>query len=233
MSYTISIDCRENVLRPYFGEECFKNLDIADIIIKKDDEILVAIERKTIDDLKASVIDGRWREQKLRLTSNIQKKRIIYLIEGNILKKTSIKGGSDTLIGSLINAMLRDDIKIYKTANLAETVSFINKIYKSVQEKYEIFFDKDEKEKDYLSTINVKKKDNHTPKLWYRQMLSAIPQLSLKIADCIIDKYPSINDLINNSTQNELQNLSYVSTNGKNRKVGPKLAERIKEYINY
>ena len=127
MSFELLIDSREKILKEYFHEEHFVNLDVGDIIIKKNEQIVLVIERKTINDLKCSIVDGRWKEQKTRLLNNIPRERIIYLIEGNILKKTTMKGGSKTLIGATINCMLRDGIKVYKTTNVKETVMFIEK----------------------------------------------------------------------------------------------------------
>lgn len=233
MSFTLSIDIRENALKEYFGTEFFTTLDIADIVIKKDEEILVAIERKTIDDLKASILDGRWKEQKLRLCGNVSKERIIYLIEGNILKKTTIKGGSDTLIGATLNCMFRDKIKVYKTSNLKETVAFIKKIFSSVQKNHDIFFNDDCKDGSlvYSNCIKIRKKDNSNPQAWYKQILMNIPQISHIIADCIVSKYPTLKELFKNCNEEEIKNLTYISTNGKSRKIGPKLASKLILYL--
>jgi len=232
MTFKLLIDIRENVLKEYFSEDCFVPLDIADIVIKKDDEIVLAIERKTIEDLKASILDGRWKEQKLRLCSNISRDKIFYLVEGNILKKTTIKGGSNTLLGATINCMLRDKIKVYKTNNLKETVCFIKKIYDSVQKKYSEFFEEERTlDTDYANSVKVKKKENHNPKVWYKQILLNIPQVSCKTADCIIQKYPNLKQLYETVDEKVLENLSYLTNTGKKRRIGPKLASKIVRYI--
>lgn len=235
MAFHLVIDTRENVFKEYFDTDCFQTLDVADIIIKRDEEIVVAIERKTIDDLKASILDGRWKEQKARLCCSIPRDRIIYLIEGNILKKTTIKGGSTTLIGATINCMLRDNIKVYKTGNVKESVSFIQKIFDSIQKNYEQFFLTNENSitSDYTDVIKIKKKDNHNPGVWYKQILLNIPQLSSRVADCIISKYPTLRELLHNFDENELKNLTYTSNNGKARKIGPKLAQKICLYLEH
>lgn len=232
MAYELLIDIRENVLKEHFPEECFTSLDIADIIIKKDGEIVVAVERKTIDDLKASILDGRWKEQKLRLCSNVPRDRIFYLIEGNIMNKTTIKGGSNTLIGAIVNCMLRDKIKVYKTNNLKETIGFIRKMYDSVQKKYDDFFVKEISiDTDYANTVKVKKKENHNPNVWYKQILLNIPQVSQKTADCIIERYPSLKKLYESVDESVLKNLTYTTNTGKTRKLGPKLASKIVSYL--
>ena len=62
-------------------EVIVENLPLSDVIIKdnKDNEKLL-IERKTINDLKASICDGRAREQKARLLGTTPRNRILYLI---------------------------------------------------------------------------------------------------------------------------------------------------------
>lgn len=231
------IDCRENIFRPYFKEDVFKNLDIGDIqYLDDDNNIKLIIERKTIDDLKQSILDNRWREQKERLLSAVPSNRIIYLIEGNIMKKTTIKGGSNTLQGALINKMLRDNIFVYKTKNVDESVSFINKMLNKLEKDYDKIFNIDDTEqketKEYSSIIKIKKKDNYTPELWYKQILLSIPQVSQKISDCIISNYPTLKSLIENvSDEKVLKDLSFETSTGKTRKIGPKLSQKIYLYL--
>jgi ERCC4-type nuclease len=83
------VDMRENkliLLLKAIGVD-FKTemLDLGDIVFRTSDgNVLFIIERKTINDLKASICDGRLREQKARLMSNFDRSRIMYLIEGEI-----------------------------------------------------------------------------------------------------------------------------------------------------
>ena len=69
------IDTREKHLLDVITQKCdyeVKQLDLGDIIFTKDDETVMVIERKTISDLKASICDGRNREQKARLLGCIE-----------------------------------------------------------------------------------------------------------------------------------------------------------------
>ena len=61
-------------------------LPLGDIIISDDeDNDLIIIERKSINDLIASIKDGRYEEQSYRLNGlELHNHNIIYLIEGNI-----------------------------------------------------------------------------------------------------------------------------------------------------
>ena len=87
ITITLSIDKRERKLINYFSQYKFVStitLDLGDLIIfDKEKKPLLIIERKTIADLYASIVDGRYREQKARLIKSGC--RFCYLIEGNML----------------------------------------------------------------------------------------------------------------------------------------------------
>ncbi len=107
-----------------------KNLDIGDIIIYNGSYKLI-IERKTINDLVSSIKDGRYREQKMRLLSYRKKNpttRIIYLIEGYELSPR-LKNEQAALHGSLISMTLRDNIPIFRTKDVSNSVVFILRLY--------------------------------------------------------------------------------------------------------
>ena len=90
-----------------------KNIDfkkeqllVGDIMYKKNDEILYIIERKTIDDLGASIKDGRYKEQKARLLSHYDATKVFYLLEGYIDRSKNLDKKS--VLGSMINILFRD-----------------------------------------------------------------------------------------------------------------------------
>ena len=144
------IDNREreliNVVQSKYIRE---NLEIGDIVFRKKGEIVLIIERKTINDLKASICDGRHREQKARLLgSGIPTERIMFIIEGNLNKKSSenINGiPVSTLLGSIINTMLRDNVKVYKTYTISETAIFVDKLFNKLTKEIDNYFKQEEK----------------------------------------------------------------------------------------
>ena len=82
-----------------------EQLEVGDILFRLEGETVLIIERKTVNDLKASICDGRGREQKARLIGSTPRQRIIYLVEGCLDKPLNSKIGGipvSTLIGSLI-----------------------------------------------------------------------------------------------------------------------------------
>ena len=91
----IKIDTREVDLYKLCNQKMIANetvnvvqetLPLGDIVIcDKEDKELIVLERKTLRDLAASIVDGRYNEQSFRLNQlNLENHNIIYLIEGNI-----------------------------------------------------------------------------------------------------------------------------------------------------
>ena len=69
----------------YDFEIVVEKLDLGDIIICKDDEELLIIERKSLNDLASSLRDGRYKEQSYRLNGlPMHNHNIVYLVEGNL-----------------------------------------------------------------------------------------------------------------------------------------------------
>ena len=228
---TIIIDNREKQLKTYFSEYensekytfLYENLDLGDIIIKKNDKIILVIERKTIDDLYSSIQDGRYKEQKIRLTNIFSKNQLLYLLEGNIrtLKTKYFKNYNSIVSGALINTIYRDNIRVLRSINIEETIDFILLLSKKINKNLDFFVNindnsnesnnindnsnesnnesnnkSNNKSNKYENTIKLKKKDNMNPKICSILQLSQIPGVSTNIANIIIEKYESIYKLV-------------------------------------
>jgi crossover junction endonuclease MUS81 len=233
------VDTREkeliNILTSKNIDFKIEQLDLGDIVFKTDTEDALIIERKTVQDLKASICDGRWKEQKMRLLNcGIEKRRIMYLIEGDISKTYNIS--SNSIIGSLINSMLRDNLKIYKTFNIQETVDFIIRLNDKLKKDMNLFF-KDSSQttsKDYSAVLSKVKKDNLTPTVFYIHILSSIPRVSENISTIIQTEYISLDLLIEAfkiSGQYLLENLQYNIKNNKKRRIGKEISKRIYNFL--
>lgn len=191
------IDNRERDLLQIIGECHRKNLDLGDIIIYNDDgnEILV-IERKTVKDLAISIKDGRHKEQKARLIDCYALKgiKVMYIIEGTLEEKGKISGiPYTTLISSIINTMLRDEIYVYQSKDINDTKDFILAVYKKYC-KGDLTHDR---EIEYVGeALKLKKKENKNKEDSMIFMLCQVPRISVGIAKIIREKYKSIRDLI-------------------------------------
>lgn len=240
------IDQRERELKTYFENKdnvLIETLDIGDIMFSCEGEIVLIIERKTVSDLGASICDGRSREQKARLLgSGIHKDRIMYIVEGDLTKVRTRGVTTTTLMGSIINTQFRDGIKVYKTLSLNETITFIEKVFDKLKKDGTSFWQYNNNHNisasEYSSTLKTKKKANMTPEVWLNTQLTLIPQVTDRIASEIVQLYPTISilvkayaDLSNQDGEAMLEDITYVLSSGKNRRVGPKISTKIYNFI--
>ena len=228
----ILIDTRESKLIELFEKNNTdynkKQLEIGDIQIIKDDEIILCIERKTIDDLVSSIKDGRYKEQKTRMLSKINSDNILYIIEGRLDK---YKHNEKQIFGSITNMNFRDKIKVISTNNIEQTYDLIISLKKKfIEGKFN-----SKENKDYNETIKINKKENITLDLFNIKVLSTIPGVSVKMSEIIINKVNSIKELIQtyNDLDNEKDKVEYLKNiqYSDKRKIGLVISNRIYKYL--
>jgi len=224
----IIIDNRENglikLLEKNNNKFEKKNLEIGDIQYVEKDKLIYIIERKTVNDLGASIKDGRYKEQKMRLLAN-NNDNIYYIIEGNIDDCNTLN--RKALLGSIINMIFRDNIKIINSNDINDTYNIIVQI----QTKYnDGKFKQVENNKDnYISSIKTNKKENMNKELCNIIQVATIPGVSKNISKTIIEKYGNISNLIEEFKKNDDLMLSEINL-GK-RKLGKSLSKKIYEYL--
>jgi len=232
-----------------------KNLQLGDIIIKTE-ELELIIERKTIDDLASSIRDGRLREQKIRLIKNYPRKNIIYIIEGDISKNNSSmkfnKINKYTVYSSVINMLVRDNINLFMTSGIDNTIEFITMLIEKVKKKtlkiikcndiQAHMTQNDQHNQIYNEnvignisrSISINKAKNITPKIIYTSQLGCIPGISYTTASAIVNEYPTMTLLIQTLSvlpENErIQTLQNIKTL-KSRRIGIKVAKNINTYL--
>jgi crossover junction endonuclease MUS81 len=237
------IDNREHKIKEYFASfdgVSIIQLDIGDVQFKYNNEIILLIERKTIADLSSSIKDGRHREQKARLlNTGLDISKILYLIEGDIDKSVFKCLPKSTLISSIINTIMRDNIKVYRTLDISDTLFFIESIYNKLKKDgHKLIMDKNAD--NYVNTLKVRKKDNLTPKNCFILQLAQIPGSSINIANRILEDYASMYSLCNAYSKLEcdkskellLADLTYDISNNKKRRIGPTVSKRIFQFLN-
>ena len=216
--FKIIIDNREIKLIALFEATAFNysvsQLDIGDILISsikpnEDNKIIYIFERKTIEDLIASVKDGRYKEQKVRLNSIVERgdaRKFFYIIEGST--DNLFKTEQAIYQGSLISMVIRDGISVIRTKNINETYDIItrllqrmDKAYSENKDEFNIFTSNSNPDEisvlnsnpvsstSYLEHIKIKKNANITPKICNILALSNIPGVSNKIAETILSHY--------------------------------------------
>jgi ERCC4-type nuclease len=223
----IFIDTRECKLRELLEKngEAFvtKALELGDILIEHPKRRIL-IERKTIADFHASITDGRYKNQKLRLLewrnkTDEGRKNIIYLFE----EKTG-DNKDRAYWGALVNMILRDNIGVIQCDGMVRTAQIITDIKKKLDEDK---FDELEGGGRNISLEGYAKGKYNTPKNCYLGQLSLIPGVSSSMAEKIAEKYPNMRSLLDGMDVKELANIRITEK----RRLGDKLAEKIRTYI--
>jgi ERCC4-type nuclease len=226
----IFIDTRECKLRELLEKNgttfVTKALELGDILIEHPKRQIL-VERKTIADFHASITDGRYKNQKLRLLEwrnstdgqTDARKNIIYLFE----EKTG-DNKDRAYWGALVNMILRDNIGVIQCDGMVRTAQVIADIKKKLDEDK---FDELEGGGRNISLEGYAKGKFNTPKHCYLGQLSLIPGLSPAIAGKIAEKYPNMRTLLDGMDVKELANIRITEK----RRLGDKLAEKIHSYI--
>ena len=156
-----------------------KNLSLGDFTwIYKDqldgEEYMIdfIIERKTLNDLSASILDGRYNEQKYRL-KNSPYKNIYYLFEGTELNIHNNSNLSKDAINTAINNTINiHDIKYYRTFSTKDTVNKLIELDSNIRKSFNFLKDKDGKKityKKYVETF-AKTKNSTVEEIFLRQL---------------------------------------------------------------
>lgn len=234
------IDCREHQLLSLFNENSIdiiqKQLDIGDILITDDNEqVYCIIERKTVKDMIASVKDGRYKEQKLRLLTNFNRKNILYLIEDFF----SFEGLNNKRIEStIIHSLFRDELKYIFSRNLKDTFYIIQCIIERIRVHPEYFMNTEhgldsDSNGGYFSLNSIKKSHNDCPESINKALYCQIPSVSSQSAGALYNHYGSFAEMIvmlkELSQEDKLKNLQTIKVN--NRKMNKNIISNIMKYL--
>ena len=248
------LDCRERDLKLCCEtliktNENFKNiiietgnLELGDMIIRDDNGIdLIIYERKAINDLIASIKDGRYTEQSYRLNGlNHHNHNIIYLIEGSISKALKDK---QMVYSSIFSINYYKGFSVMRSSNMEETAYVIcNAIMKIAKEKdkkafygntEELSSESEKPEVSYSSVIKSKKNSNVTPENIGEIILCQIPSVNSVSAVCIMKKFKTISSLIQSIKEDDkcLNDITYETEKKQTRKISKTVIANIIAYL--
>ena len=222
-----------------------ESLDIGDIhLCKPDGTIYMIIERKTIQDLAASIRDGRYKEQSIRLSqSNIPNHHILFMIEGDIDKYTPVQYSKNplqqsALYSSIVSMLYFKGFSVLFTKNIQDTSNWILRFAdKMIRTNETPYYNTNEQtiqpSVDYVSHIKMKKQSNITPDNIDEIILCQIPGISNTIAKAILTKYISFKQLLYTleKTPTILNDFSYLNKQGNNRKLSKTVISNIITYL--
>lgn len=186
----------------------------------------IIIERKTLNDLAASIKDGRYKEQSFRLEKALEENyKVFYMIEGNLDLYTGCIP-KETLVSAMYS-LISKGFQVLLTKNTKETAFFM------VQ-----FFEKNKKCTSetvaYEETVVSKQKNtNITRDNISIFMLCQIPSISHVTAAVIMDKYKHISVLMEElKTPNVLEDFEYINPKtNKPKKLNKNVIQKLYEYL--
>lgn len=122
-----------------------KVIPLGDILIENEDQTpFILIERKSLQDLLASIKDGRYEEQSYRLqhSDEFPKNRIIYLVEG-MLSQISRPGDKKMILSAMTSLSIFKGFSVIRTCSLQESaewlVNMVDKIDRTIKKKGNCF----------------------------------------------------------------------------------------------
>ena len=207
-------------------KENVRQLDVADIWIGEGEMGLV-IERKSIRDLEASILDGRFKEQLGRMLSYCQthKTQPMYILEGPLNSST---GRLQTkAIMKFINRLIfHYQIPVQQTSCIQETAQLVRALIeqwaenpKNLQRATELI--------KVTDGIHVRKKANASDfKYFGICCLAQCPGVSVKMGEVLITKFGSLKGVMDAHVK-DIEDLKVVA-----RKIGPVVSKRLKEILN-
>ena len=156
-----------------------KNLSLGDFTwIFKDqldgEEYMIdfIIERKTLNDLSASIVDGRYSEQKYRL-KNSPYKNTYYLFEGTELNTHNNSNLSKDAINTAINNTINiHNIKFFRTLSTKDTVNKLIEIDSNIRKNFSFLKDINGQKITYKKYLEIfaKTKNSSVVEIFLRQL---------------------------------------------------------------
>ena len=206
-------------------------LALGDIIFRDAGQEII-IERKTWADLWSSIQDGRYREQRSRLLECRDaslSSNIVYLIEGSYRSLTA--EAAETCRRALARLQVAYRIPIVMTGSMEETVEWVRWFHE--KEHLGIFLKTCDTQEERVESIQTRlgnqKSSIQNPKTMLVTFLRSISGVSYAVATTVAEPFESIKNMVERRQElaTILPLLEYTTPSKKQRKVGPKLAQKI------
>lgn len=226
----IILDERESKLKALLQELSYvscKSLDIGDVHIQIDGETKLLIERKTNEDMKSSLFDGRYKEQKRRILETGYP--IMYILEGeSFLFDKKMETSTDKAMQTIeLSLGLNNQTRIMRTRNVDETALYLKMCGQ--------FYVNNKTTDGHTSAedlLCVKKSRCVNSTNMLKIMLCQIPGVSVKIASSISAHFQGESLQFFSRLNNEeklIEDLSTIMIN--KRKIGKITAKKIVSYL--
>jgi ERCC4-type nuclease len=207
-----------------------KQLPVGDIWIGTDDEKIkegaLIIERKSFRDFEASILDGRYREQRGRILAFCQENKTqpLYILEGSYSSTGRLQ--KKALMKIMNRLIFHYQIAVIQTSSVQETAEAINALLEQMNEDPSSLKRTTELVK-VEDGLHIQKKVNASdPKQFAIMCLAQCPGVSIKMAEVLITTFGSLRNIMDTPVK-ELEMTKVGS-----RKVGPVVSARLHEILN-
>jgi ERCC4-type nuclease len=196
---------------------------------------VLLIERKEIADLCASLTDGRFDEQKHKLSKSFcaQPRPISLLIEGNY-RNHEKEVAIDTIT---FTTQFRDGLFVLRSEDVMDTGRVLHKIATLfLRDKFEPLNSEEQHQRFISARASHRGVGQSRKTSWWELALSQIDGVGPKVAQAIASVYPTAGSLITAleaaKTSAPIANIMISSESSTTkRKVGVKIAEKIRQTI--
>jgi len=227
------LDTRESELITLLNDVTVKALPVGDILIGvKEDGVMaeggIVIERKSIRDLEASILDGRYREQRGRILAFCEENKTqpMYILEGSLSSSTG-RLQKSALMKFIQRLVLHYQIPVIQTASIRETAELLQTMMEQWKEDPTRLKQTTERIK-MTDGIHIQKKANSAdPKQFAVACLAQCPGVSVKMAEALIAHFGSLQAVIAAPVK-EIEQVKIGA-----RKVGPIVSKRLSEILNH
>jgi len=224
------LDTRESELIQRIPDSIVKQLPVGDIWIGTNDQGMMEggliVERKSIRDLEASILDGRYKEQRGRILSFCQenKSQPMYILEGSLASGTG-RLQKKALMKFIHRLIFHYQIPVMQTQSVQETAELVQTLIEqwkddpaSLQRTTELV--------KVTDGIHVQKKANAgDPTQFAISCLAQCPGVSVKMAEQLVQTFGSLQGILSKTAAD----LEAVKVGA--RKVGPVVSKRLHELL--
>ena len=227
------LDTRESELITLLDGVTVKALPVGDILIgvKEDGTMAeggIVIERKSIRDLEASILDGRYREQRGRILAFCEENKTqpMYILEGSLSSSTG-RLQKSALMKFIQRLILHYQIPVIQTASIQETAELLQTMMEQWIDDPTRLKQTTERIK-MTDGIHIQKKANAAePKQFAIACLSQCNGVSVKMAEALITQFGSLQAVMTAPVK-EIEQVKVGA-----RKVGPIVSKRLSEILTH
>jgi len=208
-------------------------LPLGDVVIKRQEENLILLERKSISDLLASIQDGRYKEQSQRLThaSGMDLHNIVYLIEGPIGALPPSQ--KQKVYSSMTSILYFKRFSVMRTFSVQESAEWIarmtDKIFREANKSPSQC-----QVQSMPTTMTAIRKNNITKDNIGEILLVQIPGISKVTAKALLDNFQGSFMKLLKAVENKdpiLETIQYPTGDGKTRRISKGIVSKLQELL--